>query len=114
MKIDIALTLGIAFLFGFMGCVIVLILIERAQPQFAVVDIKALIEQQTARLIASKVSEAELTTRGQEAVRHVLHTLNVWGRDHNRILLAKSQCLSHFPEVTTEIQQVLEDKDHAK
>ena len=113
MKLDIALMLVLACLSGLISSLIVVTLIERAKPQFAIVDMKALIEQQTARLIASKAPEVELTTRGREAARHILSTLRAWGQAHNLILLSKSQCLSHFPEVTAEIQQVLQGEQNA-
>ena len=113
MKLDIALMLVLACLSGLIGSLIVVTLIERVKPQFAVVDLKKLIQQQTARLVASKAPEAELATRGREAAQHILSTIRAWGHAHNFILLSKSQCLSHFPEVTAEIEYVLQGVDHA-
>ena len=113
MKLDMALMLVLAFLAGLVSSVIVVTLIERAKPQFAVVDMKALIAQQTARLIASQTSEVELTTRGREAARHILSTIRIWGRAHNMILFSKSHCLSSLPEVTAEIEHVLRGERYA-
>lgn len=113
MRLDSFLIICTALLVSMTGSLLVVILMNSARPQFAIVDMQALITLQTASLAATSSSDIILTQQGKRAAHHILTTIRAWGRAHNMIIFSKSHCLSSLPEVTADIAHVLQGANHA-
>lgn len=100
----------ISFLFGMLGAIVVVIIVQcmhKPEPTLATVHLTQLVDQFIKEERQKNIPQPMLEKEIKQFGEHLESTLHQLASKHNLVLLPKEAVISHVPDMTAEVRPLL-------